>query len=387
MRILITNGHLRPGGVERSLVSFLHAIDYTKHSVDLLLLEGGGAFLTQIPKEVNVRFVDLQPVYGGFFSTVGRLLKAGEYKLVFCKIVITCAGKIDVQWMKWLRFCGFSADSYDRVFAYRVGFPAEYAAYAVKAPGKYVWWHHGDFHYDQEQVRRWDRVFREIKNVVCVSNGTAEMIAEHFACVKDRIRVLPNIIPVQDIAAKAAAYDPYRGTGQKVRIVTVGRFSEEKRMIDAVYTAEKLLQTGFSDFTWYLVGDGALLKKVQEETASKGLEDYIICVGEKHNPYPYMANADIYVHLSRVESQGLTILEAMSLHVPCVVVRSAGPLEYVRDYENALFAVSDPADIADKILLLLRDRQLWKTIKENSRCPDRFREDYLREQIEALITG
>ena len=78
MRILITNGHLRPGGVERSLVSFLHAIDYTKHSVDLLLLEGGGAFLTQIPKEVNVRIVDLQPVYGGFFSTVGRLLKAGE---------------------------------------------------------------------------------------------------------------------------------------------------------------------------------------------------------------------------------------------------------------------------------------------------------------------
>ena len=387
MRILITNGHLRPGGVERSLVSFLNAIDYSKHTVDLLLFEGGGAFLTQIPKEVNVRIVDLHPLYGGFLPTIGRLLKERQFRPAFCKLVITCGSRMDMRWMKWLRLCGFSARSYDRVLAYRVGFPAEYAAFAVKAPLKYVWWHHGDFHYDQDQVRRWDRVFREIKNIVCVSNGTAEMIAEHFPGVSDRIRVLPNIVPVREIAAKAAEYDPCSGTEQKIRLVTVGRFSEEKRMIDAVYTAEKLLQAGFRNFTWDLVGDGALLKQVQEETASKGLEDYIRCVGEKDNPYPYMANADIYVHLSRVESQGLTILEAMSLHVPCVVVRSAGPLEYVTDYENALLAASDPAEIADRILLLLRDRQLRETIKRNSRCPDRYQENYLREQIEALITG
>lgn len=387
MKILITNGHLRPGGVERSLISLLHAIDYKKHTVDLLLLEGGGAFLTQIPKEVNVRIVDLHPIYGGFFATAGRLLKKRQFRLAFCKLVITCSNKIDLRWMKWLRFCGFSSVSYDRVFAYRVGFPAEYAAYAVKAPVKYVWWHHGDFNYDEEQVSRWDRVFREIQNVVCVSDGTAEIIAKRFESVKDRIRVLPNIVPVRHIAAKAAEYDPYSGTEQKVRLVTVGRFSEEKRMIDAVYTAEKLLQAGFHGFEWNLVGDGALLGQVQTETAARGLEDYIKFVGEKDNPYPYMVNADIYVHLSRVESQGLTILEAMSLHVPCVVVRSAGPREYIRDYENALFAASDPGEIADKILLLLRDRQLWDTIKRNSLCPERYQEDYLRGQIEALITG
>lgn len=42
MKILITNGHLGIGGVEKSLVDLLKSIDYSKHQVDLLLFEGLG---------------------------------------------------------------------------------------------------------------------------------------------------------------------------------------------------------------------------------------------------------------------------------------------------------------------------------------------------------
>lgn len=378
---------MRPGGVERSLVSFLHAIDYAEHTVDLLLFEGGGAYLDQIPQEVNVKIVDLQPTYGGLLPVIGKLMKQGQFKLVFCKIILTAGSKADLRWMKWLGLCGFSRNRYDRVFAYRVGIPAEYAAFSVKADKKYVWWHHGDFHYEKWLVQRWDRVFREIGNIVCVSNGTRKLIEENFEGLNNSICVIPNIVPVDEIKAQAAEYNPYAEQKKVIRLVTVGRFSEEKRMIDAVYTAEKLLASDFNAFEWYLVGDGVLLTQVREEVRSRRLEKYIKCVGEKENPYPYMAKADIYVHLSRVESQGLTILEAMSLRVPCVVVRSAGPSEYLRDRENALLVPSDPAEIADRILLLIKDRQVYEAIKERTRCPERFLESTVKKQIEELLEG
>ena len=49
------------------------------------------------------------------------------------------------------------------------------------------------------------------------------------------------------------------------------------------------------------------------------LEGKVILEGEQSNPYPYVKSAHIYVHSSYVESQGLTILEAMALGIPCVV--------------------------------------------------------------------
>ena len=58
-RILITNGHMKVGGVEKSLVNLLNAIDYSKYCVDLILFEGTGEYFTDIPKEVNVIICDL----------------------------------------------------------------------------------------------------------------------------------------------------------------------------------------------------------------------------------------------------------------------------------------------------------------------------------------
>ena len=62
-----------------------------------------------------------------------------------------------------------------------------------------------------------------------------------------------------------------------------------------------------------------------------------------------MKYADLFVHPSYVESQGLTVLEAMALGVPCVVTKSRGPCEFIEDGVNGLLTEQSPESLAEEV--------------------------------------
>ena len=106
-------------------------------------------------------------------------------------------------------------------------------------------------------------------------------------------------------------------------------------------------------FAKYLIGDGQERVNIENEIRKRSLCNKIFCIGNKSNPYPYMEYADIFVHPSFVESQGITVLEAFSLEKPCVVTRNIGTEEYVLDGENALMAEQSIESLVDKIEKML----------------------------------
>lgn len=117
-----------------------------------------------------------------------------------------------------------------------------------------------------------------------------------------------------------AAYSPY--TDDMLHIVSVGRLAPEKHFENIIPTARALKDAGI-DFTWHVIGEGAERAKLEMLIAEHALKDHVILEGSKTNPYPYIRYADLFVHPSYVESQGLTVLEAMALGVPCVVTSLA----------------------------------------------------------------
>ena len=100
-----------------------------------------------------------------------------------------------------------------------------------------------------------------------------------------------------------------------------------------------------------------------------------------------MKYADLFVHPSYVESQGLTVLEAMALDVPCVVTKSLGPCEFIEDGVNGLLTEPSPESLAEEVLSILTDKTLYQSIKENTVCPEQFTPDRVMKQIEKLIDG
>ena len=118
-------------------------------------------------------------------------------------------------------------------------------------------------------------------------------------------------------------------------LCSVGRFSPEKNMAICPEIGKKLQEKGV-DFVWYLIGDGDQLDEVKAEVVKLGLDDLFVFTGQITSPYPYVAAADIFIHPSLVESQGIAILEAMALRTPVVVVNSGGPREYIKPGENGV---------------------------------------------------
>ena len=53
-RIFIAIHYMEVGGAEISLIGLLHALDYSKCDVDLLVYSHRGELMSQIPQEVNL---------------------------------------------------------------------------------------------------------------------------------------------------------------------------------------------------------------------------------------------------------------------------------------------------------------------------------------------
>ena len=339
MKILITNGHLNVGGVEKSLINLLRSIDYTKHQVDLLLFEGLGEYQEQVPAEVNIILCDLHSTYGSFVKVLKDSIGRKDFRTIVFKIILTLSNKVSNRFVGLFKYLKIAQKEYDCAIAYRIGFCTEFVAYAIKSKNKCMWWHHGEFDYDDNTVNRWKKYLREIDKIVCVSKSSKELIKPHFPEKCANMTVISNMIIRDEIYQKALKFYPYKEIEKsKVVLVSVGRFSPEKHMPDAVYAMKKLIEKGCNNLLWYLVGDGVEREKVELLIRNYGLEKYFVLVGNQENPYPYVKDADIYVHLSHVESQGIAVLEAMVLEKVCVVTKSTGIEEFVVDGVNAFVA-------------------------------------------------
>ena len=378
--ILFINGHLNTGGVERSLVDILRHMDYTKYAVDLLLLEDIGDYASELPSEVKVLFRDLHNTYGGVASSVRRCIAARDWMCLRLRLLFLLRKIFGPRAFKSAATLLLGEHQYDCVIGFRPGICADLAGYSVKAKRRITWWHHGEFYVDRVA---YGAMCSKMNAVAVVSQSCKAMLQEKLPEIESKLVCIPNMLDAVAIGQKAGN-SPY--TGDILHIVSVGRLAPEKHF-ENVFPAAKALRQAGIDFAWHVIGDGFERSKLEALIAENDLKDHVILDGSKTNPYPYMKYADLFVHPSYVESQGLTVLEAMALGVPCVVTKSRGPCEFIEDGINGLLTEQSPESLTEKVLSILTDKTLFQSIKENTVCPEQFAPDRVMKQIEELIDG
>ena len=378
--ILFINGHLNTGGVERSLVDILRHMDYTKYAVDLLLLEDIGDYASELPSEVKVLFRDLHNTYGGVASSVRRCIAARDWMCLRLRLLFLLRKIFGPRAFKSAATLLLGEHHYDCVIGFRPGICADLAGYSVKAKRRITWWHHGEFYVDRVA---YGAMCSKMNAVAVVSQSCKAMLQEKLPEIESKLVCIPNMLDAVAIGQKAGN-SPY--TCDILHIVSVGRLAPEKHF-ENVFPAAKALRQAGIDFAWHVIGDGFERSKLEALIAENDLKDHVILDGSKTNPYPYMKYADLFVHPSYVESQGLTVLEAMALGVPCVVTKSRGPCEFIEDGINGLLTEQSPESLTEKVLSILTDKTLFQSIKENTVCPEQFAPDRVMKQIEELIDG
>lgn len=138
------------------------------------------------------------------------------------------------------------------------------------------------------------------------------------------------------------------------------------------------------DVKWYLIGYGGEEPLIRQKIAEAGMQDRVIILGKKDNPYPYMRACDLYVQPSRYEGKAVTVREAQLLGKPVVITDYATSGSQLEDGADGMIVPMDNAGCAAGIAALLRDPARMQQLSEN--CAKR---DYTNsaevEKIYALM--
>lgn len=380
MKLLFINGHLNTGGVEKSLLDILQHIDYSRYEVDLLLLEAQGDYAPFLPPEVHVHVRCLKNTYGSLLQSLICCIRQQDWfcfrmRLIFLLMKLFGQDKISLA-KRMLT----GEKRYDCVIGYRRGICTQIASFAVDADCRLSWWHHGTVNVEPESY------LQEVANcnkIAVVSDATKHMLIGAIPQLAPKLVTIPNMIDITKVRTQATAFDPY--TNKDVfHIVSIGGMVPEKHFQNAIQAAKQLKTLGVF-FQWHLVGDGVLHNQLVQCAEDANVTDCFIFEGNQPNPYPYLKNADLFVHPSYVESQGIVVLEAMALGIPCVVTKSLGPCEFIEDGVNGILTEQTPESLTMQVLRMIQDRNLYERIKANTHCPKRFMPENVMQMLETIL--
>ena len=159
--------------------------------------------------------------------------------------------------------------------------------------------------------------------------------------------------------------------GKEIRFVYVGRLVDWKG-VNYLINAFKELSHEI-DPTLAIIGDGEEKPKLQKQVNSLGIEDKIEFLGwmDQDSIINYMASCDVFVMPSLRESCGNSILEAMALELPVIVVNWGGPGVIVDSSCGIKIEPSSPMELVkgltQAMLKLAQSQEMRNSMGKNGR--------------------
>lgn len=364
-KVLITIESLRAAGAEKSLITFLSVLDYSRFDVDLQLFSYGGEFEQFVPKEVNI----LQP-----FKYVQYLEKKpySDIRMLIARMCYSCSirfgektikSKARKYW-KYISPClEKNPKHYDIAIAYGQCQPTFYIIDKVSAKKK-MGWINCIYHLDGYEKKYQHKFYKQLDNIILVSDAAYKHFLTVYPELSDKMCVIHDMMnpaSIEKMSLSGESFiDNYKGT----RLLTVARLDKRDKGYDISLEACKILRDRGRKFKWYAIGRGSYREEMEKYIAENHLEDTFILLGTTPNPYPYIKDATLYVQTSRHEGYGLSIAEARILNTPVVTTEFDAVYNQMVQGKNGLVVPQDPTAVADAIEKLLNNQELYNCIVE-----------------------
>ena len=182
----------------------------------------------------------------------------------------------------------------------------------------------------------------------------AEHLKAHLP--EARVEVIGNVVPQYEEQADL------QREKEKYKIIFVGRMVRNHKRPHLLIEAFIKIAAEFPDWTlelWGAEDDKRYQKELQAMIERAGLAERILFCGTTMNVPAVLADADLYVMPSAYEGFGLSLAEGMSMGLPVVGYRNCVAVnELIRDGDNGLLAADGADALAERMALLMRDRDL-----------------------------
>lgn len=365
-KLLFVIESLTTAGAERSLISLLSALDYSKYDASLQLFKYGGELERYLPGSVHL----LPPLDYTVFAEkpLWEQIKSRDLKKIsrrllyslFIRIGKTSHADKARKYWKTIGSClPKRTEKYDVAVAYSQGIPTFYVAERIDAPLKIAWVNVG-YVLSKKNNAFQSAFYQRINDVVCVSETAKETFVRQFPSFQAKTSVLRDRID-HNLIRKLAEEYPVGFGKDTPSILTVARFAPQKGY-DLALEACRILKERNIRFKWYAIGRGSLQTEIEDFVRKNHLQEHFCLLGTFSNPYPYFKAATLYVQTSRHEGFGLAIAEARVLGIPVVTTEFDAVWQQMVQGKNGLVVPQDPAAIADAIERLLFDNDLRQSI-------------------------
>ena len=371
-RIFISMHYLELGGAEAALIGMLLSMDYNRFDVDLFLHSHQGEMMQFIPKEVNLlpEIKEYAMIEKPMLEALGR----GCFRVVLARL------KAKWQFKRYLKWKGLkeSAAIYQYVgnavtpvlpsleylgeYDLAISFlsPHNIVRDRVKAKKKICWIHTDYTRIDvnaELELPVWD----SYDNVMSISPDVTKTFLQVFPSLKNKIVEMENILSTEFVRKRADEFDASAElVGDGVKILSVGRFCEAKNYDNVPDICRRIREQDIN-LHWYLIGygDDSLIRQRIQET---GMEDYVIILGKRTNPYPYSKACDIYAQPSRYEGKSVTVREAQILCKPVVVTDYPTAKSQIKHGFDGVIVPMDNEGCANGMADFILNHQLQRQI-------------------------
>ena len=372
--VLFVINTLGRAGAETAMLELLRCIDPQSYNISLYVLLNQGEMVGELPPSVHL--LNRNYCNRSVLTTEGRLqlLKQMIRKMFHRNALLKNIGYLrhhfsnmrasgQIRWDKLLwRVVSDGTEAlpeeYDLAVAYLEGGSTYYVADHVKARRKVAFVHidYSQAGYNREMDKN---SYGEMDQIFTVSEEVRTAFLSAYPEYAHKVSVFPNIINWDRVRSKAQMEGGFSDGYDGIRVLTVGRLTEQKALDISVQAMKLLKDEGFR-IRWYVLGEGEERASLSRLIRKLDLEQDFILLGSSDNPYPYFNQTDIYVHASRREGKSIAVQEAMCLGCPVVLSDCSGNREQITDGVEGVMCDLSAESIAAKVKMLIQDENLRK---------------------------
>ena len=375
-RLLFVCGGMALGGIERSLLGLLNALDSDKYEVDLQLFSVSGELLPLLDK--RCRILPEIPACAAMTQPLATVLKTQPviaFKRAAAKIKTekeygTDEGATFALLSEYWHSCVKSMPKLTMVYDTVISFmwPHDFAAYNTTARRK-IAWIHTDYTVANMNFDRDEKTWNRFDKIVGVSEDVCKTFSYVYPNLAGKLTVIENLLPEALVRAQAEECDPPEFDKSKKIVLSVGRVCHQKAFELAAQSARIMRDNGV-DFKWYIIGygpDEALLKK---EIERLDVGESFVFLGKRANPYPYMKHCDVYAQPSRYEGKAVTVREAQMLARPVLITAYETAPSQVENGVDGVICPQGAENVARALTELLNDEALRAQLSQNCAARD-----------------
>ena len=397
-RIFIAMHYMEIGGAETALIGLLNALDPNRVDVDLFLYDHRGEMMQFIPEWINL--LPQIPKYSVLERPIVELVKRGFWGIAAARL-----------WAKWLSQKAYKRSgstlennggldkmskcttpllpkinqsvTYDLAISFLT--PHRIVAEKVKAKKKIAWIHTD---YTRVWVDAEDelKVWQKYDYVASISGDVTNTFLQVFPTLAPKIVEIENILSSSFVRKRAELQDVDKEIRHEgaITLLSVGRFSDAKNYDNVPDICKRLIGKTKLNIKWYIIGYGGDEDLIRQKIKEAGMEDHVILLGKRSNPYPYIKNCDIYVQPSRYEGKSVTVREAQMLCKPVVVTNYPTAPSQIRSGIDGVIVPMDNEGCANGLAEVICDKPLQERIIAHLKTHDYGNESEV-EKIYTLI--